>query len=257
MPHRPLIVIPARLAATRLPGKPLADIAGLPMIVHVVACALRARVGPVVVAAAEPQIAEAVERADIARLIGAPEGLVQVALTDPALPSGSDRVWAAVRQIDPQGQYDVIVNLQGDMPTLDPRVIGEVLAPLADPAVDIATLAAEIRDPAELDNSNVVKAILELGPGARIGRAVDFVRTPPAGPGPHWHHIGIYAYRRAALARFVALAQSAREIERRLEQMRALDAGMRLAAAVVDTVPLGVDTPADLDRARALLRRKT
>jgi 3-deoxy-manno-octulosonate cytidylyltransferase (CMP-KDO synthetase) len=261
MPERPaslhpLIVIPARLAATRLPGKPLADIGGLPMIVHVVARALQARVGPVVVAAAEPAIAEAVERADIARLIGAPEGAVAVALTDPALPSGSDRVWAAVRQIDPRGDHDVIVNLQGDMPTLDPRVIGEALAPLADPAVDIATLVAEIRDPAERDNLNVVKAILEFAPGARIGRAVDFVRTPPAGPGPCWHHIGIYAYRRAALARFVALTQSAREVERRLEQMRALDAGMRIDAAVVDTVPLGVDTPADLDRARALLRQK-
>jgi 3-deoxy-manno-octulosonate cytidylyltransferase (CMP-KDO synthetase) len=256
MPDRPLIVIPARLAATRLPGKPLADIAGMPMIVHVAASALKARVGPVVVAAAEPAIAEAVERADVARLVGAPEGAVTVALTDRALPSGSDRVWAAVQTIDPEGRHDVIVNLQGDMPTLDPKVIGEVLAPLADPAVDIATLVAEIRDPAERDNPNVVKAILELGPGAHIGRAVDFVRTPPPGPGPYWHHIGIYAYRRAALARFVALPQSAREIERKLEQMRALDAGMRIDAAVVDTVPLGVDTPADLDRARALLRRK-
>jgi 3-deoxy-manno-octulosonate cytidylyltransferase (CMP-KDO synthetase) len=256
MRHHPLIVIPARLDASRLPGKPLADIAGMPMIVHVVARALQARIGPVLVAAAEPAIAEAVERADIARLIGAPAGAVAVALTDPALPSGSDRVWAAVRMMDPGEAYDVIVNLQGDMPTLDPPVIGEALAPLDDPAVDIATLVARIADDAEREKPNVVKAILALGPAARIGRAVDFVRAPPAGPGPHWHHIGIYAYRRAALARFVGLAQSAREIERRLEQMRALDAGMRIDAAVVDTVPLGVDTPADLDRARALLRRK-
>jgi 3-deoxy-manno-octulosonate cytidylyltransferase (CMP-KDO synthetase) len=135
-------------------------------------------------------------------------------------------------------------------------VVKEVLAPLADPAVDIATLVARIRDDAERDNPNVVKAILDMKPGARIGRAVDFVRTPPATAGPHWHHIGIYAYRRPALARFVALPQSAREIERKLEQLRALDAGMRIDAAVVDTVPLGVDTPADLDRARALLRQK-
>jgi 3-deoxy-manno-octulosonate cytidylyltransferase (CMP-KDO synthetase) len=245
-PVHPLIVIPARLAATRLPGKPLADIGGRPMIVHVAARALEARVGPVVVAAAEPAIADALKAMRS----------VTVVLTDPDLPSGSDRVWAAVRKYDPQGAYDVIVNLQGDMPTLDPTVIGEVLAPLADPAVDIATLVARIGDDAERTNPNVVKAILDLGPGARIGWALDFVRLPPAGAGLHWHHIGIYAYRRPALERFVGLKQSPREIERKLEQLRALDAGMRLAAAVVDTVPLGVDTPADLDRARALLAQK-
>jgi 3-deoxy-manno-octulosonate cytidylyltransferase (CMP-KDO synthetase) len=259
MAVRPLIVIPARLAATRLPGKPLAPIAGAPMIAHVAARALEARVGPVVVAAAEAAIADAIAGADFAALAKgrAANDRVAVELTDPDLPSGSDRVWAAVLAYDPDGTYDVIVNLQGDMPTIDPAVIGDVLRPLADPAVDIATLVALIRDPAERDNPNVVKAILDLPPGGRIGRALDFARTASAGPGPHWHHIGIYAYRREALARFVALPQSPREIERKLEQLRALDAGMRLAAAVVDTVPLGVDTPADLDRARALLEPKS
>jgi 3-deoxy-manno-octulosonate cytidylyltransferase (CMP-KDO synthetase) len=255
MPRQPLIVIPARLAATRLPGKPLAAINGVAMIAHVAARALEAGVGPVVVAAAESAIADAIAAADFLYLTGgaAGSGDVTVELTDPALPSGSDRVWAAVRACDAHGRYDVIVNLQGDMPTIDPRVIREVLAPLDDPAVDIATLVAAIHDPAERDNPNVVKAILELRPGGRIGRALDFTRVAPTGPGPHWHHIGIYAYRRKALERFVALPQSAREIAARLEQLRALDAGMQLSAAVVDTVPLGVDTPADLERARALL----
>ncbi|HEX7005605.1 MAG TPA: 3-deoxy-manno-octulosonate cytidylyltransferase [Alphaproteobacteria bacterium] len=259
MPDRPLIVIPARLAATRLPGKPLEMINGYPMIAHVAARALEARVGPVVVAAAEAAIAKAVAGADFAALVGGgpSPGAVAVELTDPDLPSGSDRVWAAVCKYDPDAVHDVIINLQGDMPTIDPAVIKDVLAPLADAAVDIATLVAPIRDPAERDDPNVVKAILDLAPGARIGRALDFTREPATGPGPHWHHIGIYAYRRAALERFVGLAQSARERAARLEQLRALDAGMRIDAAVVDTVPLGVDTPADLERARALLQPRT
>jgi len=256
MPANPLIVIPARLAATRLPGKPLAPINGVAMIAHVAARALQAAVGPVIIAAAERAIRDAVEATDFARLVGGavPAGAVVVELTDPDLPSGSDRVWAAVQARDPEGRHDVIVNLQGDVPTIDPKVIKEVLRPLADPAVDIATLVAPIKDAAERDNPNVVKAILDLRQGAAIGRALDFTRAAPPGKGPHWHHIGIYAYRRAALARFVGLPQSAREIERKLEQLRALDAGMRIDAAVVDTVPLGVDTPADLERARALLR---
>jgi len=258
MPDRPLIVVPARLAATRLPGKPLAPINGVAMIAHVAARALEARVGPVVVAAAEAAIEAAVAGADFAALSGGPSpGAVAVELTDPDLPSGSDRVWAAVCRYDPDAAHGVIVNLQGDMPTIDPAVIKDVLAPLADPAVDIATLVAPIRDPAERDDPNVVKAVLELAPGARIGRALNFTREPATGPGPHWHHIGIYAYRRAALERFVGLAQSARERAARLEQLRALDAGMRIDAAVVDTVPLGVDTPADLERARALLQPRT
>jgi 3-deoxy-manno-octulosonate cytidylyltransferase (CMP-KDO synthetase) len=267
MPDRVLIVIPARLAATRLPGKPLEEIRGFTMIAHVTARAVASALGPVVVASANEEIARSIEKTDF-RLISEVFAIeeeapavpsdagseIVVEMTDPALPSGSDRVWAAVQKYDPQGAYGVIVNLQGDMPTIDPKVIKEVLRPLADPAVDIATLVAPIKDAAERDNPNVVKAILDLRPGAAIGRALDFTRAAPPGKGPHWHHIGIYAYRRAALARFVGLPQSPREIAAKLEQLRALDAGMRIDAAVVDTVPLGVDTPADLERARALLR---
>jgi 3-deoxy-manno-octulosonate cytidylyltransferase (CMP-KDO synthetase) len=267
MPDRVLIVIPARLAATRLPGKPMEEIHGFTMIAHVAARAIASALGPVIVASADQEIARSIAETDfhlISEVFEIEEGIRPVAsdpdwgiiveMTDPGLPSGSDRVWAAVQKYDPQGAYSVIVNLQGDMPTIDPKVIKEVLRPLTDPAVDIATLVAPIGDPAERDNPNVVKAILDLRPGAAIGRAQDFTRAAPPGKGPHWHHIGIYAYRRGALARFVGLPQSPREIAAKLEQLRALDAGMRIDAAVVDTVPLGVDTPADLERARALLR---
>jgi 3-deoxy-manno-octulosonate cytidylyltransferase (CMP-KDO synthetase) len=240
----PLVVIPARLAATRLPGKPLADIHGEPMIVHVWRRAIAAGVGPVLVAAQEPEIARAIEAAG---------GDARLTRADHA--SGSDRVFEAVQAADPQGRHDVVVNLQGDLPTLDPALLAEVLAPLADPAVDIATLAAEIREPAEMDDPNVVKAVAALAAGRRIARALYFTRARcPTGAGPLFLHIGIYAYRRVALGRFVALPPSALERREKLEQLRALEAGLRIEVALVDTVPLGVDTPADLARARALLQ---
>ena len=243
----PLVVIPARLAATRLPGKPLADIHGEPMIVHVWRRAMAAGIGPVLVAAQEPEIARAIEAAG---------GVARLTRADHA--SGSDRVFEAVQAVDPQGRHDVVVNLQGDLPTLDPALVAQVLAPLADPAVDIATLAAEIREPAEMDDPGVVKAVAALAADRRIARALYFTRARcPAGEGPLFHHIGIYAYRRAALARFVALPPSPLERREKLEQLRALEAGMRIEVALVDTVPLGVDTPADLARARALLQSRS
>lgn len=239
----PLIVIPARMQATRLPGKPLADIHGVPMIVHVWRRAVEAGVGPVVVAAGEEEIAQAVRD----------HGGVAV-LTRPDHPSGSDRVWEAVGRFDPAGRHDVIVNLQGDLPTLDPALVGAVLAPLAEPAVDLATLVVAISRAEERTDPNVVKAVVGLAPGQRIARALYFSRaTVPANDGPLYHHLGIYAYRRAALERFVALEPGVLERREKLEQLRALEHGMRIDAALVDTVPLGVDTPADLERARALL----
>ena len=242
-PLNPVVAIPSRLAARRLPDKPLAEIAGVPMIVQVWRRAVAAAVGPVIVACAEPAIADAITHAG-GRAI----------LTDPALPSGSDRICAALAMIDPDGHHDVVINLQGDLPTIAPATIRAALAPLADPAVDIATLAAPIVDPAERDDPNVVKAVVERADGAACGRALYFTRVAaPAGNGPLLHHIGLYAYRRAALERFVALPPAALERRESLEQLRALAAGLRIDVAVVDAVPLGVDTPADLARARALL----
>jgi len=239
----PLIVLPARMASTRLPGKPLADIAGEPMIAHVVARALDAHVGPVVVACCEEEVARAASRAG-----------ARTVMTDPDLPSGSDRVWAAVRAVDPDGQHDLIINLQADLPTLDPVLLRDVLAPMADPAVDIATPVARITDPTEIADPGVVKAAVGLGPGRRVGRALYFSRLPvPWGEGPHYHHIGLYAYRRASLARFVAQPPTVLECRERLEQLRALEAGMRIDAVLVEAVPLGVDTPQDLETARRLL----
>ena len=238
-----LVVIPARLKATRLPDKPLADLHGEPMIVHVWRRAMAAGLGPVVVACAEPEVAEAVRRAG-----------GEAVMTDPDHPSGSDRVHEAVCRIDPEGRYEAIVNVQGDLPTIDPAIIQAVFAPLATPGVDMATLVTEIRDAGERTNPNVVKAIVSLAPGARQGRALYFTRAEcPSGDGPLWHHIGLYAFTRRALERFVALPQGVLEKRERLEQLRALENGMRIEAARVDTLPLGVDTPADLERARALL----
>ncbi|MCG5239267.1 3-deoxy-manno-octulosonate cytidylyltransferase [Azospirillum doebereinerae] len=242
-PSNPIVVIPARMASTRLPGKPLADILGAPMIVHVMRRALEANIGPVVVACAEPEIARAVEAA----------GGTAV-LTRPEHPSGSDRIFEALRLIDPQGRHDAVVNVQGDLPTVEPETVRAAFAPLANPAVDIATLVVPIAREEERTDPNVVKAVLELAPGAARGRALYFTRaTAPWGDGPLFHHIGLYAYRRAALERFVALPPAALEQREKLEQLRALANGMRIDAAVVDAVPLGVDTPADLERARALL----
>jgi 3-deoxy-manno-octulosonate cytidylyltransferase (CMP-KDO synthetase) len=244
-PRNPIVVIPARLSSTRLPDKPLADINGAPMIVQVWRRATEAGIGPVVVAAAERAIADAVEKA----------GGTAV-LTDPDLPSGSDRIHQALERFDPAQSHDAVVNIQGDLPTIEPVPIRAALDLLSDPEVDIGTLAAEITRDEERDNPNVVKAVFPCAPGARRGRALYFTRaTAPSGEGPLYHHIGLYTYRRAALARFVALPPGILERRERLEQLRALEAGMRIDVALVDTVPLGVDTPADLDRARALLAR--
>lgn len=233
------------MASTRLPGKPLADIAGLPMIVQVLKRATEAAIGPVVVACAEAEIQQAVE-AHGGRAV----------LTDPNHPSGSDRIFEALQRIDPQGKHDIIVNLQGDLPVIDPQVVQAVLKPMADQGVDIATLVAEIVAEEEKTNPNVVKAVLGFRPGSDVARALYFSRaTVPANDGPLYHHIGIYAYRRAALERFVALKPGVLENREKLEQLRALENGMRIDAARVDTVPFGVDTPADLERARMLLLR--
>ncbi len=241
-----VVVIPARLASTRLPDKPLADIAGAPMIVQVWRRAMEAECGPVVVACAEAAIADAVTAAG-----------GDAVLTDPDHPSGSDRIFEALERYDPDRRFDTVINLQGDLPTLEPAAVRAVLEPLADPAVDIATLVAEITEPDERANPNVVKAALAMAPGGRVGRALYFSRaTIPWSDDPEaalYHHIGIYAYRRDALARFVALAPGHLERRERLEQLRALENGMIIAAACVDTVPLGVDTPADLERARRIL----
>jgi 3-deoxy-manno-octulosonate cytidylyltransferase (CMP-KDO synthetase) len=238
-----LILIPARMASTRLPGKPLADIGGLPMIVQVLRRAEAAKVGPVVVATDDETIAAAVEKAG-----------GRAVMTRADHPSGSDRIFEALGLVDPTGRVRVVVNVQGDLPTIAPGDIAAALRPLDDPAVDIATLAAEIKKPHERTNPNVVKVIgSEVSPG-RL-RALYFTRaTAPSGDGPLYHHIGLYAYRRAALERFVKLPPSPLEQRERLEQLRALEAGMRIDVAIVDTVPLGVDTPEDLETARSMLR---
>ena len=247
MSPNPIVVIPARMASTRLPGKPLADIAGVPMIVQVWRRAEEAGVGPVVVAAAEPEIAEAVERAG-----------GRAVLTDPGLPSGSDRIHQAVERLDPDRRHDVVINLQGDLPALDPRDLVRVLAALSHPDAQIATLCAAITEAEERRNPNVVKIATAFPDPLEPARALYFSRSPiPWDQGdaglPLYHHIGIYAYRRQALERFVALAPSPLEQRERLEQLRALEAGMRIDVALVDSVPLGVDTPADLERARKAL----
>ncbi|WP_340116649.1 3-deoxy-manno-octulosonate cytidylyltransferase [Pelagibius sp. 7325] len=251
-PKNPIVMIPARMASTRLPNKPLADIHGDPMIVHVWRRAMEAAAGPVVVACAEEAIAEAVTAA----------GGTAV-LTDPAHASGSDRIFEALSAVDPEGRHDAVVNLQGDLPTLDPALVQAVLRPLAAGPADIATLVVQISEAEERRNPNVVKAAVGFSQGASIARALYFSRCPvpwdprdQGGDGPSqplYHHIGIYAYRRAALERFVALPPSPLELREKLEQLRALEAGMRIDVARVDTLPLGVDTPADLERARALL----
>ncbi len=240
----PILLIPARLASARLPAKPLADIGGVPMIVRVLRQAEAAGLGPVVVAAGEAEIVAAVEAAG-----------GRAVLTDPGLPSGSDRIHAALERLDPERRHDVVVNLQGDLPALDPAQIRAVVTALADSGADIATLAAEITDPAERDNPSVVKAVVAWN--GRLGRALYFTRaTAPFGDGPLFHHVGIYAYRRDALARFVALPPSPLEMREKLEQLRALEADMSIAVARVDSVPLSVDTPADLAKAQQFFARK-
>ena len=238
----PIVLVPSRLGSTRLPGKPLADIHGFPMIVHVWRRAMEAGVGPVVVCADAPEIVEAVEKAG-----------GRAVLTRPDHASGSDRIFEAISAIDPQARHDIIVNLQGDLPTIAASAVRAALAPLENAAVDIATLAALITRPEERTNANVVKLVgTQIGPTRR--RALYFTRaTAPWGDGPLFHHIGLYAYRRAALERFVKMPPSPLELREKLEQLRALEDGMRIDAEVVDTVPLGVDTPEDLERARQML----
>jgi 3-deoxy-manno-octulosonate cytidylyltransferase (CMP-KDO synthetase) len=246
-----LILIPARMASTRLPGKPLAEIAGLPMIVHVLRRAQAAAIGPVVVATDSAEIAAAVDRSGGRAVLTRADHL-----------SGSDRIFEALGKVDPGGAAKIVVNVQGDLPTLKPDDIAASIAPLADSSVDIATLAAEITKASERSNPNVVKVVGTPVGAARL-RALYFTRaTAPAGDGPLYHHIGLYAYRRAALERFVKLPPSTLEQREKLEQLRALEAGMRIDVEIVDTVPLGVDTPEDLETARSMLehaddRRRT
>jgi len=238
----PIILIPARMAAVRLPGKPLADIGGAPMIVRVLAQAVASGAGPAAVAAGDPEIVAAVEVAG-----------GRAVLTDPALPSGSDRILAALDVLDPQGAHDVVINLQGDMPFVDPAVIAACANVLRDyPDCDIATIVAAEASPADRGNPDVVKAVL-----AADGRALYFTRSTLYGDGPVWRHIGIYGYRREALRRFHAAPPSPLEIREKLEQLRALEMGLVIRAAVADTAPISVDNPADLEAAiaQARLRR--
>jgi 3-deoxy-manno-octulosonate cytidylyltransferase (CMP-KDO synthetase) len=244
LPRNPIVLIPARLAATRLPGKPLADIAGAPMIVHVWRRAVAAGVGPVAVACGDPEIAAAVERAG-----------GRAVLTDPHHPTGSDRIHEAIGLLDPGRAHDAVINVQGDLPLLDPAAVQVALAGLADPAIDIATLAAVITEAAALRDESVNKVAAGFADPARPARALYFSKAViPWGNGPHYEHIGLYAYRRAALERFVALPRGVLEVRERLEQLRALEAGMAIAVSLIDPARLGVqvDTPADLARAREL-----
>ena len=237
-----LIIIPARMASTRLPGKPLADIAGLPMIVHVLQAAQAAEMGPVLVACEEEEIKHAVEQAG-----------GKAVLTDPSLPSGSDRVRQAADIYDPEKRFDIIVNVQGDMPTLDPALVRIIIQPLLeDAALDIATAAVKTDDAREIADPNVVKAV-----AAASGRALYFTRAAaPSGEGDVLHHLGVYAYRRAALDKFCSLPPSPLEKRERLEQLRALEAGMSIHICLVDAAPHGVDTEEDLERARVILSGK-
>jgi 3-deoxy-manno-octulosonate cytidylyltransferase (CMP-KDO synthetase) len=234
----PILLIPARLAAQRLPNKPLADIHGKPMIQHVWERAVAADVGPVAVACGDREIV------DVIRALGG-----TAILTDPSLPTGSDRVWAALQALDPAGKHDVVINVQGDLPTLDPAHIRALLPPLENPEVDITTPACPMDDPADIANPNIVRPVV-----ARDGRALYFSRgVAPYGDGPYYHHIGLYAYRRDALARFVSLPPSPLEKRERLEQLRAMEDGMRIDVVFVDAPPISVDTPEDLERARAFM----
>ena len=239
--QNPIVLIPARLASTRLPNKPLAMLDGVPMIVRVWQCAQAADCGRVIVAAGDQAIATAIEEAG-----------GEAVLTDPDLPSGSDRIHAALKAVDAQGTHDAIINLQGDLPTLDPGLVKTTLDTLD--GHDMSTLVAEITAPQERDNPNVVKAVLSMT-SQTAGRALYFTRaTAPTGDGPLYHHIGIYGYTRAALDKFVSLPPSPLEVRERLEQLRALEAGMSIAAAIVKTVPVGVDTADDLAHAERVLK---
>lgn len=235
------------MAATRLPGKPLADIEGVPMIVRVLRQAQAADVGPVAVAAGDPEIVEAVEAAG-----------GRAVLTDPDLPSGSDRILRALEVLDPQGRHDVVINLQGDIPFVAPGVVQACADLLArEPACDISTIVVADSDVAERANPDIPKAVLAMAPDGRSGRALYFTRSILYGDGPVWLHHGVYGYRREALARFTAAPPSPLEQRERLEQLRALEMGMSIWAAVIDSAPISVDNPADLERARAHARAMT
>lgn len=240
------IFIPARLASTRLSRKVLADIGGKPMIQHVLERALRANLGPVVLSCDHEDIAE------IGRKLSVP-----TFLTDSDLPSGSDRLYQALQEFDPEKKFETIINLQGDLPTLDPALIKYVLEPLDNPETDISTLACPLQNDEESHNPNIVKAILAgpYGNNVAIRQALYFTRaSAPAGHGPKYHHIGLYAYRRQALETFISLPPSLLETQEKLEQLRALEAGLRLDARLVDTIPLGVDSASDLEKARETLQ---
>ncbi|HYE46008.1 MAG TPA: 3-deoxy-manno-octulosonate cytidylyltransferase [Caulobacter sp.] len=238
---KPIVLIPARMAATRLPDKPLADIGGVAMIVRVLHQAEAADVGPVAVAAGDAEIVEAVRAAG-----------GRAVLTDPALPSGSDRIQAALGQLDPAGAHDAVINLQGDMPFVDPEVLGACAGLLAaQPGCDVATVVAPEASPDDRSNPDVVKAILAMEEGAAFGRALYFTRSTLYGDGPVWRHIGIYGYRRAALERFNSAPPSALERREKLEQLRGLEMGLEYWASIAAAAPISVDNPADLEAARA------
>jgi 3-deoxy-manno-octulosonate cytidylyltransferase (CMP-KDO synthetase) len=241
----PILLIPARMAATRLPGKPLADIDGVPMIVRVLRQAEAAQVGPVAVAAGDAEIVEAVQAAG-----------GRAVLTDPDLASGSDRILAALEDLDPSGRFDVVINLQGDIPFIAPEAI-RACAGLLDhrPEADISTVMVAEANPADRTNPDMPKVVAAMDPKGRAGRALYFTRSVLYGDGPVWIHHGIYGYRRAALERFTAAPPSPLEQRERLEQLRALELGMTIWSAVLDEAPISVDNPADLERARAHARR--
>ena len=237
----PIVIIPARMAATRLPGKPLADIGGVAMIVRVLRCAQQAGVGPVVVAAGDR---------DIVQVVTAAGG--RAVLTDPDLPSGSDRILAALASVDPGARHDVVINLQGDMPFVSRGLLADSVALLAiERACDIATVVVATADPADLANPHLPKAVLAMRDDGRAGRALYFTRSTLYGGGPAWGHYGVYAYRRDALTRFCAAPPSPLERREKLEQLRALELGLSIWASVADAAPISVDTPADLETARA------
>lgn len=243
----PIVLIPARMAATRLPGKPLADIEGAPMIVRVLRQAQAAGIGPVAVAAGDPEIVAAVESAG-----------GRAVLTDPDLPSGSDRILRALEVLDPQGRHDVVINLQGDIPFVAPQVVADCADLLArEPSCDISTIVVADSDVAERSNPDIPKAVLAMAPDGRSGRALYFTRSTLYGDGPVWLHHGVYGYRREALMRFTAAPPSPLEQRERLEQLRALEMGMSIWATVIDAAPISVDNPADLERARAHARAMT
>lgn len=243
---KPIILIPARMASSRLPGKPLADIGGVPMIVRVWQKAVEADLGPVVVACSEAEVQKAVEAAG-----------GRAVMTKASLPSGSDRVWAALNAVDRGFEHDVVVNLQGDLPCFDPAMLKSAMDAMVTTGVDIGTCAAEIEDEEEADNPSTVKVVATWDVGGTRGRAHYFTRAKaPWGKGPWFHHVGIYVYRREALQRFVNLQPSPLELREKLEQLRAIEAGMSLAVGLVDEVPLSVDTPADLEKARAAVARE-